>query len=384
MWFLRQSASRYLGIITIVLLCYGLFAMYSISIYESNELTKRTSNYFYFWEHATKAVIAIIVAIISYVIPRKTYKKLDIAIFITGLLFVLLLFTWLGDNAISEVKKVRQRIIFAGTSLQPWEFYKIGAVFLLNNRLIRKKQVFSEVQYFFASMLMICVICLPYMFMPDFGSFLIVFLTWCLLYRYHGGKVYYLVVTALVWIWFISLVQSRITYINERITYFLDPSLDKTNKGVGYQINNALLAVGSGWFWWRWYGKGLQKFWSLPESQGDFIFAAFLEEVGMVWGMFLLAILFAMIYVAMQTVSKLDDNYDQGMVIGFIGIIIMQSYIHMAVNVNLMPLTGVTLPFVSHGGSSLIVSMIMIALVIKIFEQLPTESRTIPKKTLAI
>lgn len=100
--------------------------------------------------------------------------------------------------------------------------------------------------------------------------------------------------------------------------------------------------------------------------------------------MFLLAILFAMIYVAMQTVSKLDDNYDQGMVIGFIGIIIMQSYIHMAVNVNLMPLTGVTLPFVSHGGSSLIVSMIMIALVIKIFEQLPTESRTIPKKTLAI
>lgn len=365
--------SKKIAIISILLIIFGILAMYSVSIYESFTVSKGITNYFYFQQHIQKIWFGIILSLITRSIPRKTLKKGDIILFLMSFVLLLLLFSSLWDNLTNTNKNVRLRLYLPWWTLQPGEFFKLWFVFFLSNRLPRKQHQFSELWFFLGSLFLIIVLCIVFMFLPDFGTILILWIVGMMMYRYMGWKIYYILVAGMLWFGAIMLVESKIDYIHKRIEYFIDPSQDKTSEGIGYQINNALTAAGGGGFWGRGYGKWLQKFWNLPESQSDFIFAAFLEEVWFVWGTILITLYFLLAWYTIKGLSLLDDNHDKVLWFGMLSLILVQACINMGVNINLLPLTGLTLPFISHGWSALLVNMIEVTLLMKIINQKATK-----------
>lgn len=162
------------------------------------------------------------------------------------------------------------------------------------------------------------------------------------------------------------IAASQFTYIQKRLSYFLDPEADTDGKGVGWQTRQSLVAVGA-WGWvGKWYGKWLQKFGYIPEAQSDFIFAAFSEEIGFIGNSIILTLYFLLAWYVIKELKNVDDEYDRTVVVGLLSMIILQVFINVGVNIKLLPLTGLTLPFFSHGWSALFVNMMEIMLLYKI------------------
>jgi cell division protein FtsW (lipid II flippase) len=343
--------------------------MYSVSIYESFDVTRaleHPTNYFYFFQHLQKIVLGIIACSILRYIPRKTFKQFDLIFFLWAAILLWLLFSPLGDNDINTAQKARLRLTIPWFNLQPSEFYKIGYVLFLANWMHRKKNLFAEFPYFLGTIGMIAGLCLLFVFLPDFWTILVLWIVGMCMYRYSGGKSYYILVSILLWFGSVMIIEPHVKYIHDRIEFYLDPSKDKTGEGIGYQINNALTSVGAGGFLGRGYGKWLQKFWNLPEAQSDFIFAAFLEEIWFFWWSILLLLYVGLAYISIQWLSKIQDEHDALILVWCISLITIQAWINMGVNINLIPLTWLTLPFISHGWSALIVNCITVTIIAKI------------------
>ena len=132
---------------------------------------------------------------------------------------------------------------------------------------------------------------------------------------------------------------------------FLNPELDP--QGIGYQINQALLAVGSGGFFGLGFGQSRQKFAYLPEVIGDSIFAIIAEELGFIISLSLIFLLVFFAYRGLKLARGINDEYGKLIVTGIIAWFIFQSFFNIAVMIGLMPLTGIPLPFVSYGGTAL-------------------------------
>jgi len=146
----------------------------------------------------------------------------------------------------------------------------------------------------------------------------------------------------------------------------LNPSIDKTEQWIGYQTQQWLIWIWAGWFIWKWYGKWLQKFGFIPEAQSDFIFAAFSEEIWFLWNTILFALYFALAYFTIKRLPYVKDKYYQYLSVWILSLILWQVFVNVWVNIKIIPLTWLTLPFVSYGGTALMVNVIEITLLYKI------------------
>ena len=158
----------------------------------------------------------------------------------------------------------------------------------------------------------------------------------------------------------------QFTYIRNRLETFVNPDADKTGKGISYQINQGLIAVWAWGIFGKWYGKWLQKFWYIPEAQSDFIFAAFSEEIGFLGNMGLLTLYFFLAYKFIKRLPDIKDEYAKNLGAGVISLIVIQMFVNIWVNIKLLPLTGLTLPFISAWWSALMVNVIELVLLYKI------------------
>lgn len=158
----------------------------------------------------------------------------------------------------------------------------------------------------------------------------------------------------------------RYTYIVKRFDVFLNPEEDSSGRNTSWQNRQAIIAI---WWWgfrWKGYGKWLQKFGYIPEAQSDFIFAAFAEEIWFRWILILFWLYSALIYYTVIEIPKVRDNHFKLIAIGLIALIIVEVFVHIGVNIQLLPNTGLTLPFISYGWTSLMTSIIAIVLLYKI------------------
>ncbi len=160
----------------------------------------------------------------------------------------------------------------------------------------------------------------------------------------------------------------------KRIAAFLDPTQDPA--GISYQINQSLIAVGSGGLMGRGFGRGLQKFGYLPEPHNDFLFSMIGEELGFV-GVIALVAMFVLFALVGYRIAKLaPDLFGFLLAVGLTNLIVVQGLLHMAVDMALLPTTGMTLPFMSYGGSSLLVSMAAVGVLINIARAGGAQRRT--------
>ena len=249
-------------------------------------------------------------------------------------------------------------------NLQPVEFAKIILIISLANFFASHAVKMRSLWQMTISGAMTMVLAIPAFMQPDFGSALLLISIWLIMMIFAGfNKKYFIgifLVTAIAFagLWFSYFKE----YQKERIMTFVKPTANLLSSG--YNVNQALIAVGSGGLWGRGVGFGSQsqlKF--LPEAQTDFIFAVICEEFGFLGsGLIFFAYLF-IFYRCLLAAKKTNNDFGIFVILGASGLIFIEMFINISMNLGIMPVVGISLPFLSYGGSSVVSSFILIGIV---------------------
>ena len=239
--------------------------------------------------------------------------------------------------------------------IQPVELTKLAVIILLAKFFSKRHIEIYRIQHILVSGLYVAIPAGLVLIQPDLGSAIVLLAIWILMIIFSGMKLrhfFFLLAFAglLCWIaWAFMLAP----YQKARITSFVDPYIEP--RGAGYQMIQSMIAVGSGQLWGKGLGYGSQTHLHfLPEAETDFIFAAFAEEWGLVGVAVMLVLIFIVIWRIVAIGMRASDNFSRLYTLGFAALIFVQSFIHIGMNMGVLPVTGLTLPFVSYGGSSLV------------------------------
>lgn len=258
----------------------------------------------------------------------------------------------------------RSRFDFGFFSLQPAEFSKLILIAVLAKYFSKRHEMIRDFKHIIISGLYTFAIFGLVFIQPDFGSALIVFSIWFGLVLVAGINFRHLafvftcgaIIFALMWNFVL------LPYQKDRIHTFLDPLADI--QGTGYNVYQSIIAVGSGQLLGKGVGYGTQsKLEFLPEYQTDFIFAAFTEEWGLVGAIVLFILFGIVVWRLLKAAVSGDTNFEKLFAVGVAILIISHFTIHVGMNIGLMPVTGLTIPFMSYGGTHLIVEFVALGMV---------------------
>ena len=312
--------------------------------------------YHYFSKHLTFSILAIAVMFsISYV-KISFLKKSILPIFIISLI-LLVLVPFVGVE-IKGAKRWLDLIIFR---LQPIELIKPFFVLVTANLITKVKEKNSNYSYFlsFTILLLIVILLLN---QPDIGQSILLITTWVSIVFISGIKMsYILILFCLMLIFSISLLiifPEKFGYITQRLTTFFDPT-----KGDNFQTDKALAAIKQGGLKGQGMGEGILKE-SVPEAHTDYIIAVITEEFGSIISILVITIFLYISYKIIKSCINTSDENSKIVLCGLSSLLIFQTFIHVGVNTSLLPTTGMTLPFLSYGGSSLIGSSILAGVIL--------------------
>jgi rod shape determining protein RodA len=336
-----------------LLLCFGLVEIYSIATGRGG------ADLLNFKKQVVFIVIGLMLlfffAFVDYNILKNSVKYLYLlAIALLGAVLVF------G----STIKGTKGWFNLFGLGIQPVEFAKIVLIILLayffSSRAIKIRSL--------KQLIISGLISLPLVFLtfiqPDFGSAVLLFLIWIFMLAVAGFDKKYFIVLAIAALmvgaslWIFSFQD----YQKNRIMTLFHP--DKQNLVAGYNAAQAMIAVGSGEIIGRGLGFGSQsqlKF--LPEAQTDFIFAVISEELGFLGSGLVFLFFFIIIYRCLVAIRKINNDFGIFFVLGMLGLIFIEMFINISMNIGILPIVGIALPFLSYGGSSIIASLIMIGII---------------------
>lgn len=350
----------YLLLIDILLLIgFGLLYVYSAS---NVSASYKYDDAFYFLKR--QALFVVVGLIIMYFMTKidieKIKKNTKYIFFICLGLLILVLIPGIGI-----VRGGARSWIGIGIfSIQPAEFMKIGLILVLAKYLSEYREDLKKFQNFLYILFLVCLIFGIILLQPDFGTGLVIVASSILLLYIGGIPIkYFAFLFGLGGSGLLFLIISA-PYRMERILAFLDPWSDPL--GSGFQGIQSLFAISPSGIFGLGFNKSMQKHFFLPEPQNDFIFAIVAEELGLIGGVFLiLAYLFILIK-ALHIASKVNDPYKSFLAMGLGISLFIQVFINIAVVIGLLPITGITLPIVSYGGSSLIITLTSLGLLLNI------------------
>lgn len=251
-------------------------------------------------------------------------------------------------------------------SLQPSEVVKMTFLFYLAAWLGgRDERGVKDVHAGFIPFLLVLgTIMFLMILQPDVGTMSIIAAMSLVVYFVAGAPLTYVFGLIAAGIGALTLLITLAPYRAARFTTFLHPELDP--QGIGYHINQALLAIGSGGIFGVGYGHSRQKFQYLPEVSGDSIFAVISEELGFVFAVLTLVLFIVFLWRLLSIAQRAPDKFGKYFVIGVGAWITIQAFVNIGSMVALMPITGVPLPFISYGGTSLAVTLAAIGVVLNI------------------
>jgi len=202
---------------------------------------------------------------------------------------------------------------------------------------------------------------------PDLGTLSIIGAIAFIIFFVAGGSLKHLLGIGITSFVALYIMIASSPYRIERFTTFLHPELDP--QGVGYQINQALLAIGSGGLFGSGYGHSLQKFQYLPEVIGDSIFAVMAEELGFLLTVGFVALFMAMVLRGFWLSERVQDRFGKFLIIGIVSWFGVQAFVNIGAMVGILPITGVPLPFLSYGGTAMVVSLAAAGVVMNISKE---------------
>ncbi len=292
-------------------------------------------------------------------IDYRIWKRFAFPLFVTSI--VLLLLPYIPGIGV-EVGGSHSWAAFGSLRFQPSEIVKLTFLIYLaawfSSRTPERMRDWHEIVPFVGSL---GIICLMLVLQPDTGTMAVVAAMALLMFVYSGAPLIFPLGMFGAGSAVIAMFIKFSPYRAARYMAFLHPELDP--QGIGYHINQAILAVGSGGFLGLGFGKSRQKFLFLPEVEADSIFAVMAEELGFFLTVAVLAIFSAIVWRCFFIAGQSRDRFGSFLAVGLGSWIGVQAWMNIASMIGLMPITGVTLPFISHGGTSLAILLAAVGLV---------------------
>ncbi|AHK16535.1 MULTISPECIES: putative lipid II flippase FtsW [Thalassolituus] len=317
--------------------------------------------------HAFYLLLGIGVTFSISLIPMARWAKLDAILLVIGFVGLVLVFVpGIGHEVNGSQRWLNLGII----KIQASEIAKLSAVFYISGYLVRRQdEVQSQWSGFIKPLGLLAVMVALLLMEPDFGAVVVLMgaaMVQLFLGGVKAGQFFLLLFATLI---VSSFVVTAETYRMERLLAYLDPWAPEHVYGTGYQLTQSLIAFGRG----EWFGIGLgesiQKLFYLPEAHTDFVFAIWAEETGLFGGAIALlglALVIGLIWRVAWAAQKRGQMYSAYIAIGIASLLGLQVVINLGVNTGLLPTKGLTLPFFSYGGSSLMMCCAMIGIVMRI------------------
>ncbi len=349
---------------------------YDVRLKELSDELLKPRNDFYLSRHFINVAIGIPLLILGACVSYQLWFRLAPLLYYLSLLLMAILFvpglgvTYKGATGWLDIPLL--------PSIQPVEIMKISLILYLARMFQLKSR--AEIGTFhmgfipFALTVGAVLICLA--MQPDFGSILVLIPVSVALFYIAGASVKQLVTSFMVALFIFSLAAFQLPYIHNRVSVFFSSEADPTSKNVGWQIQQSLIAVGSGGVTGLGIGKSIQKFGYLPEVQGDTIFAAIGEETGFVGTLLVIILFFYIGYRGTQIARAAPDLFGYYAALGIVLLLVWQACVNIGVTLKVLPLTGITLPLMSYGGSSLITMLFALGILINISRHARQQTKT--------
>lgn len=370
----KQGFDKIFFGIVIVLLVIGvvMFTSASLGILAKNEAK------FYsviFAQFAFGLCGGLVALYIGYKIPYKFWREYSLLIFIASIIVTLLVFVpQLG----SLHGGARRWINIFGISFQPVELLKIGFIMYFAAWLSWVKNRITDMRFSILPLLvLISIITIILLKQPDTKSIILIIFTAIVMLFVAGLPWKYILGIIGVSLVGVAILLAFKPYLMERVNTFIHPS--QNSSGASYQLQQSLIAIGSGGVFGRGLGQSIQKFNYLPEPQGDSIFAVLGEELGFFGTVILIFLYVAFALRGYKISSRAPDSFSKLLVLGIVTMITAQSFMNIASIIGVFPLTGVPLVFISHGGTALFLSLGMIGIVLNVSGQTKKQSLSTSK-----
>lgn len=306
--------------------------------------------------------LGFLALVLARVVPLEKIRYLSPYIYVASIIFTAIVFVpGIGLHANGATRWID----IGFTTVQPAEFLKIGFVLALAWWLAPRARQLSSVKNglipFSAMILLPTALLLA---QPNTSNALLIIATGVCMYFAAGAPWRDFGILALFTILAFGTIVLVRPYALERVKTFIDPSANSLTSG--YQIQQSLIAVGSGGLFGRGFGQGVEKFNYLPEPDGDSVFAVFAEETGFVGSIILLLLFVALAARGIVIAGNSRELFGGLIALGFSFIIILQAFVNIGAMLGMIPLTGLPLPFISHGGTALMAVLIMCGLVLNV------------------
>ncbi len=346
----RVDRPLFYAIATLLIGGFLILASASVAISQKNF---GTISYYTLRQFLTGGLAGVFALLITAHIPYRHWKKLSVPLMLIS--FVLLAALFIPQIG-HMIKGARRWIDIGPVSFQPSEVLKFSFIIYLASWIDARRGAVTSVAYGFAPFaLMLSTVAVFLTMQPDIGMLGVITLSAVALYFLGGGNTAQIVTIGVLGAMVLFFLVQLAPYRLNRILVFLSPETEP--QGIGYQINQALIAIGSGGFSGLGFGKGLQKFNYLPEPIGDSIFAVFAEEFGLLGAIAMIATFLFLLWRGFLIARRAPDLFGTLLAAGIVLTVTIQAFINMAAISGLLPLTGITLPFISYGGTSLVTTM---------------------------
>jgi cell division protein FtsW len=350
--------------IVLGLIIYGLIMLSSAT--SAVAFSKFADSYYYFKHQLFGIFIGLAFMLLLANYNYQNLKKIAFAFLIISFLLLLLVFI---PGLSAHYGKARSWINIFGFSLQPSEFVKLSFLIYLAAWLDnRSKKIKTKTELSTPFIIILSAICLLMLLQPDLGTLLIVVATSLIVYFVGGGSKRHIALWILIGLVGLSALVSVKSYQQQRFKCLLNPEAGA--KTDCYQVNQSLIAVGSGGLFGRGLGQSRQKFSYIPEVEGDSIFSIISEETGFIFGLLLISLYLLFFYRGYRISTMSADGFAMNLAIGISSWIFIQAFINIGGMINLIPMTGVPLPLISYGGSSMMATLAGVGILLNISRQM--------------
>jgi cell division protein FtsW len=353
--------------IAVVLLClFGLVMVYSSSMITAVARYEQSMDFF-LQKQKTAMILGFIAMFVTMIFPYKAYQnKKFLMTMMLGIGFFLLLLGFIGHTAGNATSWIR----LGSRNIQPAEFSKLAMIIYLSAIYGKRQDRINNIdKAVIPPILFLVVICALIMFQPDIGTAFIILLISCSIILSSGMSlkslskllVIFLLASGIIGLGVLVSGKSSELVSKERVSRFTglsEPFSKEGQRDAGFQLANSLLAIGSGGVTGVGLGDSVQKYGYLPESHTDFIMAIVAEELGIFGVLFVLGTLGFIVLRGFYLSARCKDPFGSLLLIGISSMIGIQVGINVGGVTGLIPITGITLPFISYGGSSLLLMMI--------------------------
>ncbi len=354
----KLAFDRYLFAVVLMLVILGLVMVYSASAVLAQ--AKGYSVNLFFVKQVLAAVVGLVAMLAVMHVDYRWLRRPAVAYVLVGgalVLLVAVLFAPALNNS-------RRWFYFGGLSIQPSELAKLALVIYIAYQIDRKREHGQSYAFLVPSVVMTALMASLILLGRDLGTTVLLATPAALMVFLAGISWRYLAAGGLIMLPLAVVGVWIEPYRFKRLTSFLDPQADPL--GSGFQLLQSLIAIGSGGVFGLGPGKSLQKLYFLPSPHADFIYAIVAEELGLIGAVTVLALVAILLWRGVLAGLNAPDVFGRYLAWGLTGLISIQSLVHISVALGLLPSTGVPLPFISHGGSSLVTSLVACGLVLNV------------------